>query len=108
VEGNRRLTASGYAPATVDPPNPVGLTDCGAGNPGRSNLGRGVYTPGDPVVSVMTALNAVGITEPRDYQGPGPRPAAQRTMPNPCAGAPANPWCRDGKPVVVPPSAPTR
>jgi hypothetical protein len=108
IEGNRHVTGSSSGPATVDPPNPVGLTDCGAGNPGRANLGRGVYSPGDPLVSLMTLLNAAGITEPRSYTGPGPRPRALATMPNPCAGAPANPWCRDGKPVVVPPSAPTR
>jgi hypothetical protein len=106
IEGNVHRTGSSSGPATVDPPNPVGLTDCGAGNPGRANLGRGVYTPGDPVVSVMTALNAAGITEPKSYTGPGPRPDAQLTMANPCAGAPANPWCRNGKPVVAPPSSP--
>ena len=106
IEGNVHRTGSQTAPATVDPPNPVGLTDCGAGNPGRANLGRGIYSPGDPIVSIMTALNAVGITEPKDYKGPGPRPEAQLTMANPCAGVPANPWCRDGKPVVVPPSSP--
>ena len=108
MEGNVHRTGGTTTPATVDPPNPVGLTDCGAGNPGRTNLGRGIYSPGDPLVSVMTALNAVGITEPRDYKGPGPRPAALLTMPNPCAGVPANPWCRDGSPVVTPPSAPGR
>jgi len=106
IEGNRHVTGSSSGPATVDPPNPVGLTDCGSGNPGRANLGRGIYSPGDPLVSIMTALNAVGITEPKDYKGPGPRPEAQLTMANPCAGVPANPWCRDGRPVVVPPSSP--
>jgi hypothetical protein len=106
VEGNVHRTGTTSGPATVDPPNPVGLTDCGAGNPGRANLGRGLYSPGDPLVSVMTALNAAGITEPKDYKGPGPRPDAQRTMANPCAGVPTNPWCRDGRPVVTPPSAP--
>jgi hypothetical protein len=106
IEGNVHRTGSSSTAATVDPPNPVGLTDCGAGNPGRANLGRGVYSPGDPLVSIMTALNAAGITEPKDYKGPGPHPDAQRTMANPCAGVPANPWCRDGRPVVVPPSSP--
>jgi hypothetical protein len=106
VEGNVNKTGGRSTEATVDPPNPVGLTSCGAGNPGRSQLGRGIYPPGDPLVSVMTALNAAGITEPKDYKGPGPRPEAQRTMANPCAGVPANPWCRNGRPVVTPPSAP--
>jgi hypothetical protein len=108
IEGNVRRTGSTTGPATVDPPNPVGLTNC-TSNPLRdSALGRGLYTPGDPLVSVMTALNAAGITEPKDYKGPGPRPEAQLTMANPCAGAPANPWCRDGRPVVTPPASPGR
>jgi hypothetical protein len=95
-------------PATVDPPNPVGLSDCGNTNPLRANAGRGVYSPGDPVVAVMEALNEVGITEPKDYKGPGPHPEAQLTMTNPCAGAPANPWCVNGKPVITPPASPGR
>ena len=93
-------------PATVDPPNPVNLTDCGPSNPFRTGIGRGLYSPGDPVVDVMSALNAAGITEPKDYKGPGPHPEAQQTMANPCKGAPANPWCRDGRPVVAPPTRP--
>ncbi|MCW2669942.1 MAG: hypothetical protein JWO27_1839 [Frankiales bacterium] len=94
--------------ATVDPPNPVGLSDCGSSNPLRSGLGRGVYSPGDPVVDIMSTLNAAGITEPKDYKGPGPHPEAQQTMANPCAGAPANPWCSQGKPVLAPPTKPSR
>jgi len=46
----------------------------------------------------MTALNAVGITEPKDFKGPGPRPGAMQTMANPCKGVPANPWCSGGQP----------
>jgi hypothetical protein len=95
-------------PATVDPPNPVGLSDCGSSNPLRSGLGRGVYSPGDPIVDIMSTLNAAGITEPKDYKGPGPHPEAQQTMANPCAGAPANPWCSQGKPVLAPPTRPSR
>jgi hypothetical protein len=72
-------------------------------NPLRAE-GRGVYEPGDPIVSVMTALNATGITEPKDYKGAGPRPGAQQTMPNPCAGVPNNPWCSGGKPKFPIPS----
>ncbi|MDT7544951.1 MAG: hypothetical protein QOE99_1061 [Actinomycetota bacterium] len=108
VEGNVDRTGGKAAPATVDPPNPIGLSDCGAGNPGRSNLGRGVYSPGDPIVLAMAALNAAGITEPKDYKGPGPHPEAQKSMANPCAGAPDNPWCRGGAPVVAPPTSPGR
>ena len=52
----------------------------------------------------MTALNAVGITEPKDYKGPGTRPEAQKTMANPCKGVPDNPWCKSGKPVFNAPS----
>jgi hypothetical protein len=108
VEQNVHRTGSQTTPATVDPPNPVGLTDCGAGNPLRSNAGRGLYQPGDPVVLAMAALNAAGITEPKDYKGPGPHPEAQQSMANPCAGAPANPWCRGGRPVTAPPTSPGR
>ena len=105
VEGNKRADGS---PATIDPPELMGMTDCGAGNPFRSGAGRGIYAPGDPVVDVMTALNAAGITEPKDYKGPGPRPDAQKTMANPCAGAPANPWCKGGKPAFPVPTSPGR
>lgn len=108
IDRNVRRTGGKSGPATVDPPNPVGLTDCGNSNPGRSGAGRGLYTPGDPVVDVMTALNAAGITEPKDYKGPGPHPEAQRTMANPCKGAPANPWCVRGRPVIPPPASPGR
>jgi hypothetical protein len=105
IEGNKRGDGS---PATVDPINPVGLSNC-TSNPLRdSALGRGLYSPGDPLVSVMTALNALGVTEPKDYKGPGPHPDAQLTMANPCQGAPANPWCKGGKPVVAPPTSPGR
>jgi hypothetical protein len=90
----------------VDPPNPVGLSDCGSGNPLRAGIGRGIYSPGDPLVDIMSALNAAGITEPKDYKGPGPHPDAQKTMANPCAGAPANPWCLHGRPVITPPTKP--
>ncbi|MDP9181944.1 MAG: hypothetical protein M3P04_04100 [Actinomycetota bacterium] len=106
IARNVHRTGSRSGPATVDPPTPVGLTDCGSGNPTRTSAGRGLYSPGDPLVSIMTALNAAGITEPKDYTGPGPHPDAQRTMANPCAGVPANAWCRDGRPVVTPPSSP--
>jgi len=102
VEGN----TDGGKPATLNPPDPIGIDNCGNDNPLRSGIGRGVYGPGDPLVDVFTALNAVGITEPKDYKGPGPHPEAQQTMANPCKGAPANPWCRDGKPVVAPPTRP--
>ena len=56
----------------------------------------------------MEALNEVGITEPKDYKGPGPHPEAQRTMANPCQGVPDNPWCRGGRPTSAPPASPGR
>ena len=102
VEGN----TDGGKPASMALADPAGLDNCGDDNPLRTGIGRGVYGPGDPLVDVMTALNAAGITEPKDYKGPGPHPEAQQTMANPCAGAPANPWCRGGKPVVAPPTHP--
>jgi hypothetical protein len=104
VEGNR----DGGKEATTDPINPVGLTYCGNDNPLRSGVGRGLYSPGDPIVDVMTALNAAGITEPKDYKGPGPRPEAMQTMANPCKGVPDSAWCRGGKLTVAVPTRPTR
>ncbi len=95
--GNIDRTGGKAKPASTDPPNLANLQDCDDSNPLRG-LGRGLYEPGDPLYSVMTALNAVGITEPKDYQGPGPRPDAQRTMRNPCKGVPDNPWCAHGEP----------
>jgi hypothetical protein len=108
VDHNVNVTSGKPAPATVDPPNPVGLSDCGNTNPLRANAGRGVYSPGDPVVAVMEALNEFGITEPKNYKGPGPHPEAQQPMANPCAGAPANPWCVNGRPILTPPASPGR
>jgi hypothetical protein len=102
VEGN----TDGGKPATMAPADPVGIDNCGDDNPLRTGIGRGIYGPGDPLVDVMTALNAAGITEPKDYKGPGPHPEAQQTMANPCAGVPANPWCSHGRPVVAPPTKP--
>jgi spore coat protein A, manganese oxidase len=105
VLGNVDRTAGHNAPATLDPPDVLEFDNCGDANPLRQH-GRGVYEPGDPVVSVMTALNAAGITEPKDYKGPGPRPGAQLTMANPCAGVPDNPWCSGGRPTVSIPTHP--
>jgi hypothetical protein len=108
IDGNVDRSGGKAEEATVDPPNPVGLTNCGNANPGRSGIGRGIYSPGDPVVTAMAALNAAGITEPKNYKGPGPHPEAQMTMPNPCQGVPDNPWCAHGKPVFAPPASPGR
>ncbi|HET6817327.1 MAG TPA: multicopper oxidase domain-containing protein [Mycobacteriales bacterium] len=100
IDGNVDKTGGHTKPATVDPPGLANLDTCGDENPLRQN-GRGIYQPGDPIVSIMTALNAVGITEPKDYKGAGPRPGAKQTMPNPCRGVPDNPWCANGKPVFA-------
>jgi FtsP/CotA-like multicopper oxidase with cupredoxin domain/plastocyanin len=97
VDGNVDKTGGHTQPASTDPPNLANTQDCGSTNPLRGP-GPGLYGPGDPLYSIFTALNAVGITEPKDYKGPGPRPGAMMTMPNPCKGAPANPWCENGKP----------
>jgi hypothetical protein len=95
---NVDMTGGHKHPATTDPPNALDLYNCDDQNPGRGQ-GKGVYGPGDPIVSIQTALNAVGITEPKDYKGPGKHPGAKRTMRNPCKGVPANPWCAGGKPA---------
>jgi hypothetical protein len=100
---NVDITGGKAHPATLDPPNIANLSNCGDANPGRKQ-GRGIYEPGDPLFSIMTALNAVGITEKKDYKGTGARPEAQKTMPNPCKGVPNNAWCKAGKPVFKAPS----
>jgi hypothetical protein len=97
----------GKTAASMDPPNFQNLSECDDNNPLRTSpLGHGVYAPGDPIVSIMTALNAVGITEPKDFKGAGPRPDAERTMANPCEGVPNNPWCSGGKPKFKVPTHP--
>jgi FtsP/CotA-like multicopper oxidase with cupredoxin domain len=103
VYGNVNRTGGHTRPATVDPPSVLDINSCGPENPVRQQ-GRGFYGVGDPLVSIMTALNAVGITEPKDYKGPGPRPGAKRTMANPCKGVPDNPWCQDGRPAFTIPT----
>ncbi|HEU5035340.1 MAG TPA: right-handed parallel beta-helix repeat-containing protein [Mycobacteriales bacterium] len=105
IDGNIDRTGGHTQPASVDPPNLLDLDTCGDTNPLRQQ-GRGIYEPGDPIVSIMTALNATGITEPKDYKGPGPRPGAQLTMRNPCRGVPDNPWCADGHPKFAIPHHP--
>jgi hypothetical protein len=104
VLGNVDVTGGHRKPATVDPPDVAELDNCGSANPTRGEVT--LYEPGDPAFAVMVALNAAGITEPKDYKGPGPHPGAMLTMPNPCAGVPANPWCKDGKPRFAVPSHP--
>jgi hypothetical protein len=104
---DHNVTASGD-PAKVDPPVPLSLQSCGNDNPLRTNAGRGIYAPGDPIVDILSVLNAAGITEPKDFKGPGKHPEAQKTMDNPCKGAPANPWCDHGKPRYKAPASPRR
>ncbi len=101
ISGGKRV------PASMDPPNFASLSECDDNNPLRTSaLGHGLYEPGDPLFSIMTALNAAGITEKKDYKGPGPRPDAQATMANPCKGVPDNPWCSNGKPAFKIPTHP--
>jgi len=40
-----------------------------------------------------------GMSYPRQTAVVLPALAPQTTMPNPCAGVPANPWCSTGRPV---------
>jgi spore coat protein A, manganese oxidase len=104
---NWDVTNGNKKAASMDPPNMASLEECDDANPVRSSpVGHGVYLPGDPLMSIITALDAAGITEKKDYKGPGPRPGAMQTMANPCKGVPANPWCSNGKPAFPVPSAP--
>jgi hypothetical protein len=86
--------------ATTDPPGFAELNNCGSDNPLRALPVRPVYQPGDPLHSALTALNALGVTEKKEYKGAGPAPGAKATMPNPCKGVPDNPWCEGGHPTV--------
>jgi hypothetical protein len=99
ADHNVDRTGGHKKPATTDPPNAGNTQRCDDQNPGRGQ-GKGIYEFGDPIVSAMTALNAVGVTEPKDYKGPGKHPEALKTMPNPCKGIPNNAWCKHGKPTV--------
>lgn len=103
VKGNKRGDGSA---ATMNPPNLGGMYNCDEGNPARDNTGMGLYGPGSPTASLDTVLNVTGISEPRNYQGPGPGPAAKQSMDNPCAGAPDSAWCSGGNPTVAIPSTP--
>jgi FtsP/CotA-like multicopper oxidase with cupredoxin domain len=98
LHGNVDITGGKHKPATTNPPDIAGMNDCQA-NPFRS-LGKGIYEPGNPLFTIYAYLNAAGITEPKDYKGPGPRPGAKQTMPNPCRAVPDNAWCKDGHPAV--------
>jgi hypothetical protein len=92
--------------ATVDPVDVLNIDTCDDENPGRQQ-GKGIYGPGDPLATIEAALNAVGITEPKDYKGAGKHPRAQQTMHNPCKGVPDNAWCSAGKPAFhIPSKAP--
>jgi hypothetical protein len=103
IDNNVDKSKGKSSPATTDPPNLANLQNCGSSNPLRG-VGRGIYEPGDPIVSILTALNAAGITEKKSYDGPGPHPGSKQTMPNPCKGVPANPWCVNGHPAFSVPS----
>ena len=102
VYGNVDVTTGQKTPATTDPPGFANLNSCGPDNPLRQQ-GRGVYLPGDPIVSLMVALNSLGITEKKHYSGPASHPDAQKSMDNPCLGVPPNPWCANGAPTQTPP-----
>jgi spore coat protein A len=93
---NVDITGGHRRPATTNPPNIGDMNDCQT-NPLRGAAGKGIYEPGNPLVEIAALLNAAGVTEPKDYKGPGPHPGAKRSMPNPCAGVPDNPWCHDGQ-----------
>lgn len=107
VYKNLNVTGGHSAPASTDPPTFAAMNSCGPDNPLRQQ-GKGIYAPGDPLASLTLALNSLGITEKKSYTGPGKRPESQKTMDNPCDGAPSNPWCVNGKPVITPPVKPHR
>lgn len=103
------------------PPHQVYGADCFAGNTDPAGLTSdppavqsdplltcGVPSPGNPdpalVVQAECAAqlfaacpSAPGLNYPRPAASfPLPMPAPQPTMPDPCAGVPANPWCAAG------------
>jgi hypothetical protein len=107
ADHNIDMTGGHKHAASTDPSNLAKLYNCDDTNPGRGQ-GKGIFGPGDPVASIQVALNAAGITEPKDFKGAGKAPRAQRTMKNPCKGIPANPWCKAGKPRFHIPTKPKK
>ena len=117
--GNVDTTGGKPRAATTDPPGIAWLNDCRGGPGGNPTVGNcpgpgaclpAIYQPGDPILSVGTALNAAGVSERRSYGGPGPHPEAQQGMSNPCDGAPDSAWCSGGRiaPGLAIPSSPGR
>jgi hypothetical protein len=88
-------------PLTSDPSNIDSYNQCGQ-----------TYPPAtDPVLTAQVACDTGLLSEcPKNEAANYPRPtnvslqlpAPQKTMPNPCAGVPANPWCTAGAPVATP------
>ncbi|MHB8289911.1 MAG: right-handed parallel beta-helix repeat-containing protein [Acidimicrobiales bacterium] len=66
---------------------------------GAANVLAQLTTLMDLLHASTVSLNAPGtVTAPVNYpvltQAVAPYPASQPTMPNPCSGVPANPWCQ--------------
>lgn len=101
VKDNVDITSGMPQPASTNPPNVAGSHECEGGNPARDSVGTGLYGPGSPTASLGTVLNVAGLSEPRNYTGPGPAPEAKESMENPCAGAPDSDWCQAGEPAVA-------
>jgi hypothetical protein len=59
-----------------------------------AGLAGAVAPPAHASVGPQALLVVAGLNYPRPAPSfPLPMPAAQPTMPDPCAGVPANPWC---------------
>ncbi len=72
-------------PANIDSRNQCGSTYSPANDP--------VYTAQVSCDSQLVASCPAGTTYPRATDISLTMPPAQKTMPNPCAGVPADPWC---------------
>ena len=93
-----------------DNTDPAGITSTPAnlqqtnGTCGAPGAGAGITSPLLAQLLCASELLAPcppkpGMSYPRQTAVVLPALAPQTTMPNPCAGVPANPWCTTGRPV---------
>ena len=93
-----------------DNTDPAGITSTPAnlqqtnGTCGAPGAGAGITSPLLAQLLCASELLAPcppkpGMSYPRQTAVVLPALAPQTTMPNPCAGVPANPWCSTGRPV---------
>ncbi|HLH27686.1 MAG TPA: hypothetical protein VKW77_02145, partial [Acidimicrobiales bacterium] len=82
---------------TAQPPSSCGATTAAA-NPGGELFTQVLCDTG---FAAGLGISCAGASYPTPTTPPhlAPVPAGLPTMPNPCAGVPANPWCVGGRPL---------